>query len=106
MDKYLMFASTMKEKVLESAKKRLQLEMGIDCNLEWVYSFIYKEKVENNLIEHGIDHIFKGYSDEKPKPNLHEVKDYKWMSISDIFSDMPNNRLTKPPLRKFTYNIH
>ena len=91
MDKYLMFASTMKEKVLESAKKRLQLEMGIDCNLEWVYSFIYKEKVENNLIEHGFDHIFKGYSNEKPIPNLNEVKDYKWMSISDIISDMPNN---------------
>ncbi|HQD46152.1 MAG TPA: hypothetical protein PK041_10750 [Kaistella sp.] len=54
MDKYLMFASTMKEKVLESAKKRLQLEMGIDCNLEWVYSFIYKEKVENNLIDTGL----------------------------------------------------
>ncbi len=49
-----MFASTMKEKVLESAKKRLQLEMGIDCNLEWVYSFIYKEKVENNLIDTGL----------------------------------------------------
>ena len=101
-----MFASTMKEKVLESAKKRLQLEMGIDCNLKCVYSFIYKEKVEKNLIEHGFDHIFKGYSNEKPIPNLNEVKDYKWMSIADIFSDMPNNRLTKPPLRKFTYNIH
>ena len=100
MDKYLMFASTMKEKVLESAKKRLQLEMGIDCNLEWVYSFIYKEKVENNLIEHRFDHIFKGYSDEKPKPNLHEVKDYKWMSIADIFSDIPNNRLNKTTFKK------
>ena len=103
MDKYLMFASTMKEKVLESAKKRLQLEMGIDCNLEWVYSFIYKEKVENNLIEYGIDHIFKGYSDEKPKPNLHEVKDYKWMSIADIFSDIPNNRLNKTAFKKIDW---
>ncbi|UBB90026.1 NUDIX domain-containing protein [Candidatus Kaistella beijingensis] len=100
MDKYLMFASTMKEKVLESAKKRLQLEMGIDCNLKCVYSFIYKEKVENNLIEHGFDHIFKGYSDEKPKPNLHEIKDYKWMSIADIFSDIPNNRLNKTTFKK------
>ena len=81
----------MKESVLDSAKKGLQLEMGIDCNLEWVYSFIYKEKVENNLIEHRFDHIFKGYSNEKPIPNLNEVKDYKWMSISDIISDMPNN---------------
>lgn len=95
-----MFASTMKEKVLESAKKRLQLEMGIDCNLKCVYSFIYKEKVENNLIEHGFDHIFKGYSDEKPKPNLHEIKDYKWMSIADIFSDIPNNRLNKTTFKK------
>ena len=100
MDKYLMFASTMKESVLDSAKKGLQLEMGIDCNLEWVYSFIYKEKVENNLIEHRFDHIFKGYSNEKPIPNLNEVKDYKWMSISDIISDMPNNRLNKTTFKK------
>jgi|SRR5690606_11430795 len=81
----------MNEIVLESAKKRLQFEMGIDCDLQWVYSFIYKEKVENNLIEHEFDHVFKGYSNEKPMPNLNEVKDYKWMSISDIFSDMANN---------------
>lgn len=55
-------------------------------------------KVENNLIEHGFDHIFKGYSDEKP--NLNEVKDYKWLSISDIFSDMPNKRLNKTVFNK------
>lgn len=81
----------MNEIVLESAKKRLQFEMGIDCDLEWVYSFIYKEKVENNLIEHEFDHVFKGYSNEKPVPNLNEVKDYKWMSIPDIFSDITQN---------------
>lgn len=81
----------MNENVLESAKKRLQFEMGMECNLEWVYSFIYNEKVENNLIEHEFDHVFKGYSNKNPMPNLNEVKDYKWMNISDIFSDMIKN---------------
>lgn len=54
--------------------------------------------MEKNLIEHRFDHIFKGYSDEKP--NLNEVKHYKWMSISDFFSDMPNNRLNKIAFKK------
>ena len=59
--------------------------------MKWIYSFIYNEKVENNLIEHEFDHVFKGYSNKNPMPNLNEVKDYKWMNISDIFSDMVRN---------------
>lgn len=81
----------MNEIVLESAKKRLKFEMGIDCDLEWVYSFIYKEKVENDLIEHEFDHVFKGFSNDIPVPNLDEVSDYKWMNVSDISNDIAQN---------------
>src|SRR5690606_34953380 len=61
------------EDVASSARERLQYEMGLDCDLEFVYSFIYKEQVENNLIEHELDHIFVGYTNNDPTINEEEV---------------------------------
>lgn len=76
------------ETVEESAKKRLQFEMGIVCELEWVYSFLYQEKVENNLIEHEFDHVFVGQYNRDPQPNPDEVQNFKWMKIADILIDI------------------
>lgn len=76
------------ESVEESAKKRLLYEMGIVCEIEWVYSFIYHEEVENNLIEHEFDHVFIGHYDIAPKPNPDEVQNYKWMKIEAILADI------------------
>lgn len=76
------------EEMLFSAVERLNHEMGMDCDLEWVYSFLYRAQVENNLIEHELDHVFIGRSEDDPIINLDEVKDYKWMSVDAIIDDM------------------
>lgn len=44
------------------------------CELHWQYSFIYKENVENNLIENELDHVFIGFSNAQPIINSDEVK--------------------------------
>lgn len=76
------------EDVLGSAVERLNHEMGMDCGLKWVYSFLYHAQVENNLIEHELDHVFIGYSDQDPIINMDEVQDYKWASVDHILMDM------------------
>ncbi|MNT90043.1 Isopentenyl-diphosphate Delta-isomerase [compost metagenome] len=40
------------EEVIASAQERLFYEMGINCALEYAFSFIYNSPVENNLIVH------------------------------------------------------
>lgn len=72
----------------ESAKDRLFYEMGIECDIDEVFSFIYKAHVENNLIEHEYDHVFVGYSDTQPKLNPLEVKAYKWIKLSTLEEDL------------------
>lgn len=79
------------EDVAASARERLNYEMGIDCDLKWVYAFIYKEQVENNLIEHELDHVFIGHSNAQPTIHEEEVRDYKWMHVEDILADMEAN---------------
>ena len=74
-----------------SAVQRLHDEMGLLCDLEWIYSFIYNEAVENNLIEHELDHVFIGYINATPTINTDEVQDFKWMGITEILSDIKDN---------------
>ncbi|WP_433895833.1 isopentenyl-diphosphate Delta-isomerase [Sphingobacterium mizutaii] len=79
------------EDVTSSAEERLIYEMGLKCDLRLVYSFIYNERVENNLTEHELDYVFVGYSDQCPVLNKDEVQDYKWINADEILSDIKNN---------------
>ncbi len=72
------------EKVELAAKRRLQEEMGFDTKLENIFSFIYCETVENNLVEHEYDHVFVGEYEGKISLNEKEVDDFAYKNMSDI----------------------
>lgn len=76
------------EKVLDSAHERLSFEMGLACELQFRFAFIYKAAVENDLMEHEYDHVFFGYSNAMPQPNPDEVVAYRWMSKSAILAEI------------------
>ncbi len=76
------------ENVMDSAKERLLMEMGLKCDLIFSHTFIYKVNVENDLIEHELDHVFIGFQDTHPLINKAEVQAYKWLSIEDIMEDL------------------
>lgn len=72
------------EDTAAGALERLQFEMGLHCDLQLAFSFIYCGEVENKLIEHELDHVFVGYTDEQPVPNKTEVSDYRWIAAADL----------------------
>ncbi len=74
-----------------AARRRLNEEMGFDCELTELFSFVYHTKLENNLFEHELDHVFVGIFDGRPIPNLKEVDDWKWMSIDSLERDVGEN---------------
>ena len=74
-----------------SALQRLAYEMGLQCDLEFKFSFLYKTEVENNLIEHEFDHVFMGVTGLPPVPNPEEVKDYKWIYPIELRKDIEQN---------------
>lgn len=74
----------------EEAKRRLKEEMGIDCDLKEIFSFIYKAKL-GNLIEYEFDHVFFGKFDGNPKPNKREVEDWKWINPKELKKDIKEN---------------
>lgn len=52
------------EFTLDAAHRRLQEEMGMDCELTELFQFSYRHEFENGLIENEYDHVFMGISDE------------------------------------------
>lgn len=80
------------EHVNHAAKRRLKEEMGIEnCDLKFLFSFNYKAELDNGFVEHELDHVFLGYSDEKPFPDNSEVCEWKYSSINKIEDDMKVN---------------
>ncbi|MEM7310113.1 MAG: isopentenyl-diphosphate Delta-isomerase [Planctomycetota bacterium] len=72
------------EDAAAAARRRLAEEMGIDCELEFVARFQYRSQVEDDLIEHELDHVFLGRFDGTPTPNPDEVDGWAWRDLGEL----------------------
>jgi isopentenyl-diphosphate delta-isomerase len=72
------------ESLIKGANRKLKQEMGFNCKLKKLFSFTYKIKLDNQLIEHEYDTIFIGTYEKDPKPNSQEVMNYKWLTLEQI----------------------
>ena len=73
-----------KEKTIDAAKRRLEEEMGMSCDLKKQFDFIYKVKLDNNLYEHEYDHVFFGFSNDFPTINPQEVEEFTFKTLQEI----------------------
>ena len=76
------------EDVRSAARRRLKEEMGIDLQPEFAYTFIYKAQLNEDLIEHELDHVFTGTFDGIPHPNSTEIESWKFMDIQTLKDDV------------------
>ena len=79
------------EELTDAVHRRLEEEMGLKCETEFSFSFIYKVELDNGLTEHEFDHVFVGVSDELPMIKKSEVKCWKYMSVDLIRRDLRFN---------------
>lgn len=78
--------------ILEDAvHRRLQEEMGFDCELKKESSFIYKVKLDHGLTEHEFDYVFTGKFDGEVKPNPEEADGFKWITIEELKKDLKSH---------------
>ena len=78
----------MGERTNEAAHRRLQEEMGFNCEITEKFSFRYRETLDNGLIENEFDHVFFGKSDLKPIINPLEVKDFKYIDMCSLAQEL------------------
>lgn len=79
------------EGVEEAAHRRLQEELGFDCELQEVGQVVYRADVGGGLTEHEFDHILLGQFDGEPDLDPQEVAEVRWAPLKDIERDVLEN---------------
>jgi isopentenyl-diphosphate delta-isomerase len=75
--------------IAEVARRRLEEEMGISCDLtrgpEFVYRAIWPQ---NRGVEHELDVTFWGAHEGPPSPNPEEVAAWRWLEVEELRREM------------------
>lgn len=79
------------ETYAEAAKRRLNEELGINCEISEKFHFIYKADVGQNLWEHELDHVFTGFYEGNFNLDLEEVSEVKYVSMEELDQEMKQN---------------
>lgn len=72
------------EELSEATHRRLQEELGFDCELQEMFDFIYRAKFEDSLVEYELDHVFLGYYSGEVQLNQEEASETVWISVDDL----------------------
>jgi isopentenyl-diphosphate delta-isomerase len=72
------------EKTIDAAHRRLQEEMGFDCELTEKFSFLYCKELDHDLTENELDHVLTGFYENEPALNKDEVEDWRFISLQDL----------------------
>ena len=75
--------------LLEDAiDRRLMEEMGMECETQFAFKFIYMAEFENGLTEHEYDHVYFGLTDDIPIANSDEVQAWKYITLDALLADI------------------
>ena len=72
------------ESVHAAVVRRLKEEMGMQCKLQEVFSFVYKAKLDHDRTEYEYDHVVVGLCDDKPEPDNAEVAGWRYLCREDL----------------------
>ena len=73
---------------LESVHRRMLEEMGFDCDLKELFSFVYRTAFRTDLIEYEYDHVFAGSYDGDISLNTEEASEIRWISFADLKDEL------------------
>ena len=69
------------EELSGAVHRRMEEELGFDCELEELYRFIYRTSFENGLTEYELDHVFLGKYGGDISLNEEEAEETEWVDI-------------------------
>ncbi|AJW62150.1 isopentenyl-diphosphate Delta-isomerase [Elizabethkingia sp. HX WHF] len=78
------------ETYLDGAKRRIHEELGINCELEEKFHFIYKADVGQGLWEHELDHVFIGTYNGEYQLNPDEVSAIRFVTMEELDEEIAN----------------
>lgn len=83
----------MGENIRLSALERMEDEIGVICDIEELFSFIYLNKFNDDLYEYECDHVFVGKYNGEVILNEEEACESKWINLDELEKDLVDNPL-------------
>ena len=74
--------------MIDTVQKRLAHEMGIKAHPTFLFKFIYKADLDNDLTEYEYDHVFTAVCNDEPILNLEEAEDWKFVDMESLKADI------------------
>ncbi len=79
------------EAIADAGSRRLMEEIGLSANVEPTFFFEYRAELDNNLVEHELDHVLCGKSNDTGVVNPEEVSELKFVEENALLKDMKQN---------------
>lgn len=76
------------ERIDTAIARRLQEELGMQCELEFLFKFQYQARFGEVGSEHELCHVFAGRSDQQPQVNATEIAAVRWISPAALDAEM------------------
>jgi isopentenyl-diphosphate Delta-isomerase len=61
-------------------RRRLQEELGLTAELEFLFKFQYQTQYDTNGAEHELCWVYGGRSAERPRANVHEIAAWRYVA--------------------------
>ena len=79
------------EELVAAARSRTLEEVGADCPLEEIFSFVYCHRFQDRLYEYEYDHVLVGEWDGVCHPDPAEVEELRWVDIPELERQLLEN---------------
>jgi len=83
--------------------RRLHEELGLRTELEFLFKFQYRAQYDPQGVEHELCWVFAGTSAERPRPNVHEVAAWRYVSPNALRSEVARAPETFTPWFKLAW---
>ena len=68
----------------EAARRRINEELGVDCDLRYLYKFEYHAEFGDIGSEHELCYVYAGHFDGVVNPDPDEVADYRFVTPEEL----------------------
>lgn len=76
------------EEMQEATMRRLEQELGMSAELEFVYKFAYQARFGDAGSEHELCWVYLGRSSGQPLPNNTEIAATRWISAAELNKEL------------------
>lgn len=76
------------ESLKEAVHRRLEEELGIDCDVKELFDFMYRTVFAENLYEYEFDHVFLADYSGSIELNREEASEIKWIDLQELKEDI------------------